>query len=521
MRQSTSHSKYGSPKHADIPPIRGAPSVRLARRGGTRRAVSLLRACSKGRAPWVLALLAATVGVVLLAGAAHAQGWSQPTNISNSAGDSKRPAVAVDQDGSLHVVWEDQSSGNWDILYASRRPGERWSDPVNISNNPGGSFRPAITVGANGSVHVAWHDDTFGNWDILYAVKAADASWSEPTNISQTSGWSFWPSIVLGADDSVHVAWHDNTAGNWEVLSASKPLDGPWSPPSNLSGSAGVSFTPVLFSEKDGSVDAVWQDDASGNPEIFTASKAAGGAWSVPEDISNTATASAPFALTSIPNAGARVVWREETAEGARLFSVEKVPGEGWSVPEDLGGAVGGSGRFAIGEGKDGDLYLVWDDLWEGDREILVSTRTPDGTWSPTSNISRAQGDSTLPALAPGGDGSIHVVWRDDSPGNGEIFYSGTYPGPEANDGVPSAAVQLDRGCNRITSTYPDSTSVRTLASAVSPPEVLLSMWKRQEDDWLGYSASYLQVSDLFEQDSQEPLFVCVSAPAQFASLHG
>jgi hypothetical protein len=485
--------------------------------------VHLDLATREARSPtWSLrfffALLALAVAGTVSAGAS-VEGWSPPTNISNSGGESKRPAVAVGVDGALHVVWEDQSPGNWEVLYASKEAGGDWSPPSNVSNNPGGSFRPAVAVGPDGSVHVAWHDDTFGNYEILYATKPPGGEWSTPTNISNSSGWSYWPSIAVGADGSVYVAWHDDTPGNWEVMSASRAPDGPWSPATNLSESAGTSFIPKLFPESDGSINAVWQDNTSRSWDIFSASRPPGGPWSAAVNISSSDGDSAPFAAAQSADGSLRVVWREAASGGLRLLSATKSPGGPWSSPEDVSGPVGGSGPFLVGTGKDEALYLLWDDLTLGNQEVFFASRAAGGPWSPPFNVSESPADSTLGGLATGSDGSLHMVWQDGPPGKGDIFYSERFAAEREGGAAPPegmGVVRLTRGCNRVTSSYPDSTAADALADAVSPAHALVSLWKREAGDWLGYSPSYPSVSDLFRQDFQALFFICTSGEAEF-----
>ena len=42
-------------------------------------------------------------------------------------------------DGTIHVVWQDDSSGNREIFYTQLPPGGTWSTPENVSNNSGSS----------------------------------------------------------------------------------------------------------------------------------------------------------------------------------------------------------------------------------------------------------------------------------------------------------------------------------------------------------------------------------------------
>ena len=72
------------------------------------------------------------------------------------------PAIAV-SGNNVHVVWEDVTPGNCDILYRrSTDSGATFPNVIkNLSSNAGISQLPAIAVSGN-NVHVVWEDDTPG-----------------------------------------------------------------------------------------------------------------------------------------------------------------------------------------------------------------------------------------------------------------------------------------------------------------------------------------------------------------------
>jgi len=76
--------------------------------------------------------------------------------------------------------------------------------------------------------------------------------------------------------------------------------------------------------------------------------------------------------------------------------------------------------------------------------------------------------------------------------------------------------VPLVAGCNPVASTFPDATSIETIAGAVSPPEILISIWEFEAGIWLGYSPQFPDVSDLTEKDFLDVAFLCVNAPGSF-----
>jgi len=47
---------------------------------------------------------------------------------------------------------------------------EEW-DPRNVSRSPGLSYAPSIAIDNEGNVHLLWSDDTPGNYEVFYSFK--------------------------------------------------------------------------------------------------------------------------------------------------------------------------------------------------------------------------------------------------------------------------------------------------------------------------------------------------------------
>ena len=63
-----------------------------------------------------MGILIATIGIGLLAQAARADG-TPAKRLTWNYGGSRSPAIAVDPSGNLHVVWSDDTPGNYEIFY--------------------------------------------------------------------------------------------------------------------------------------------------------------------------------------------------------------------------------------------------------------------------------------------------------------------------------------------------------------------------------------------------------------------
>ena len=74
-------------------------------------------------------------------------------------------------------------------------------------------------------------------------------------------------------------------------------------------------------------------------------------------------------------------------------------------------------------------------------------------------------------------------------------------------------SVTLVAGCNPVASSYPNATGVATIAGAIDPSTILISIWKFDTATgvWLGYSPQAPQASDLTAVDRLDAIFICDS----------
>jgi hypothetical protein len=93
-----------------------------------------------------------------------------PKNVSNNAGDSYEPEIAVDSSGNINFVWEDDTAGNGEVYFSrSQDGGSTWSAVINLSSTTADSDNPCIAIDSSGNINIVWEDDTPGNWEIHFA----------------------------------------------------------------------------------------------------------------------------------------------------------------------------------------------------------------------------------------------------------------------------------------------------------------------------------------------------------------
>ena len=139
-------------------------------------------------------------------------------NLSNNAGESLLPSIAASKNN-VHVVWyESTGFNNGEIFYTrSTDGGNLWCCSINLSNNGGNSIDPVIAISGN-NVYVVWVDNNLGVDEVFYRRSTDGGVSFEPTvNLSNTPGGSLAPSITVSGNN-VHVAWVDNSLGTSEIF---------------------------------------------------------------------------------------------------------------------------------------------------------------------------------------------------------------------------------------------------------------------------------------------------------------
>jgi len=372
-------------------------------------------------------------------------GWTYPLVISDgfqssywNDGESYSPTIATDDNGNIHVAWQDDTDGPWgtdrEIMYVKFTAEIGWSNVSIVSDGFAGSFwndgyssNPTLDVDSQGRVHVAWYDTTDGKWgtdtEIMYTKYSPNSGWSNVSIVSDGFNGAYWnddysqdPSIAADGQGGVHVAWVDYTEGPWgggsrdvEIMYAKLTPGSGWSNVTIITGGVASSGDrssdkPTIAADEQGNVYLAW-------------SESPGGLYGYDDEI---------------------------------LFS-KFISENGWSNASIISDGYGGnywndgqSDRPSIDVDDQGNIYLVWDDGSDGpwrytgsDYEIMYSVYTGKTGWTYPLVISDGfdgsywnHGNSWLSAVAVDNQDGVHIVWWDytDGPwktnsGDQEIMY--------------------------------------------------------------------------------------------------
>ena len=128
---------------------------------------------------------------------------------------SELPQIAV-QGSNVYVVWQDNTPGNYDILFKRSSNNGNGFKTVNLKNSNGTSVFPQIALDGS-NVYVVWQDNTPGNYDIFLQRSLSNGTKFGDRNISNNNSTSEMPQISL-SDGQIYIIWRDNDRGIYDVF---------------------------------------------------------------------------------------------------------------------------------------------------------------------------------------------------------------------------------------------------------------------------------------------------------------
>jgi hypothetical protein len=87
------------------------------------------------------------------------------SSITNT-GLNQLPDMFVDSNNVVHVCWQSNRDGYWEIYYANS---ESSFVHIRVTNFKSKSLKPKIAGDNYGNIYIVWHDNRFGNWEIFLA----------------------------------------------------------------------------------------------------------------------------------------------------------------------------------------------------------------------------------------------------------------------------------------------------------------------------------------------------------------
>jgi len=368
-------------------------------------------------------LIIGVIGVLVLLQPINAQTWSSSKRLTFTSGISYFPAAAVDSNNHIYVVWYDNTLGNFEIYCRkSTNGGSSWSKR-RLTWTLDVSIYPAIAVDPNNHVHVIWQDHTPGNWEIYYKKSTDGGSSWTTKRLTNNSSQSFYPGIAVNSASHIYVVWYDDASGNVEIYFKRSTDGGSSWTTKRLTWTSGDSANPAIAVDSANHLHVVWHDNTPGNFEIYYKKSTDGGSSWATKRLTWTSGPSFSSAIAVDSNNNPHVVWEDETSGNREIYLKRSTDGGVNWTTKRLTWTSGHSQVPYAAIDSQNRFHVVWYDDTTGNSEIYYKRSTNGGLNWATKRLTYNAGNSYMPTIAIDSSNRLFVVWYDDSPGNYEIYY--------------------------------------------------------------------------------------------------
>lgn len=321
-------------------------------------------------------------------------GWMEPVVIDDNIGDALRPehgwlspmAILDSDDNVLMLYGIDLKSGQYSGTYVRYWDGENLSEPLEWAASRG----PHV-VDSKNTLHIIANESYFERDAALVHIRWEGTSFAKTTLFAGqfVQPCVFYHGLDIDEEDHLHLTFQDKSKGVTEVWYTR--YDGAaWSEPVNLSQSPANSLSPSLAVGKDGMLYLAWHEefeDASivgqTAPVMFTYNDGDGWSQPIPSVLTGT------FVEVEADQRGFAYVHAEN--------QVVIWDGAAWDGPYEVEYPGFATAFYHRATEANGQLHFMWNRYHEvadettGEvryqREVCYRKRAPDGTWSPVISL--------------------------------------------------------------------------------------------------------------------------------------
>ena len=369
------------------------------------------------------AFAAGMIGVFLLIRPISAQTWTGTKRLTWNSGTSSETAVATDSANNIHVVWHDNTAGNYEIHYKrSTDGGVSWTTK-RLTWNSGRSRLASIAVDSKDHIHVVWEDDTPGNSEI-YHKKSTDwgSTWTTK-RLTWTSGYSRSPTVAADSNNYIYVVWPDNTTGASRLYFKKSTNGGLSWTTKRLTWNPGSSYESSIIADSAGNLHVVCEHYNLAPPEIYYKKSTDGGETWTTKRLTWTLGGSHYPLIAADSSNHLHAVWMDYPAGNNEIFLGRSTDGgTTWTIKR-LTWNSGWSSYPCVTADMNDHIHVFWQDDTTGNFQIYHKWRVTWGAPWATERLTWNSESSGPPAVAVDSGNDIHLVWDETTPGSLEIFY--------------------------------------------------------------------------------------------------
>lgn len=332
-----------------------------------------------------------------------------------------------------------------------------WTKPINLSNSPASSGRPAIVADGYGYVHVFWSEDVggksilnipskmIGDGNTIFYTRWDGASWAQPLDILIVPGEDIaeYVAATVDQENRIHLVWTGQSDFYYSSAPAQKANSAHhWSTPVVVAtGSARTEWESSIVVDASGNIHVAYATRGDDGGVYHVMSTDGGATWQVPTRLSGALDQlEEAFSNVRIITDDAQrlhVIWQTVEAQGfgQGIYYARSVDrGATWSAPVRM--AYRDPGEYgvvfpSIASVGESELHMIYvDGSWHTGRYHRIS-RDGGETWGAPSHVfTDFEGVNGRPIFLVDGGGGLHLIltWRTRTQIGGTFYarWSGT-----------------------------------------------------------------------------------------------
>jgi hypothetical protein len=417
----------------------------------------------------------------------YAFGTTKPVSVDQTIFAQGQPASMSDGQGNLWVVWQAGPVGRRQIYAACYTPdADTYNRSVQVSHSTGDHCNPAIAIDGTGTVYVVWQQNTSGKWDIYMATlgnwntsslrRVPDStSGTTPTSLNRTN-----PVIAASRQPSglVAIAWQDDRAGNQDIYVTRSTNRFETSLSYRVTSNSANQTNPAIAIDSLDTIVLVWTDARHGSTDIYGATSV-GSTWANVPVVSAGSSQSSPKVVAGSSGHVLYLTWVDNASGNPDIFyartdGLPTSPLTGVNIVDDTSGAAQQAPTIAAVAGPNGNdrVFICWEDgrnvRYSGKTELYFAEVGAGAIRAnvPVDNDGIA-GNQHNPALGLDRLGYPYVLWADDRNPTVQIYYAGvTYADP-----VPLVQAVLSASVGGTVGTSPSRIDTLNDVSVVIPAQ--------------------------------------------------
>jgi len=370
-------------------------------------------------------------------------GQNEPVGADIGEVDRAAPSTAVDSGGNIWAVWHAGPAGSRDIYIARLAAGATsFGSSTRITTSPADQCNPDIALGGDDKLYVVWQDNRLGDWDIYGATSADGTSWSAQRRISDSNDNQTNPAVAVdsGSPNRAYVVWQDDGSGNQDIYIAASSNGFGINTITRITSNTADQTDPAIAIGSSNAVYVVWADARGSSLDIYGA---ASDSWTNVPVVTKAAAQSEPAIAAEAAGSIIHLLWTDAISGESDIYyaasdGLPASPLVGTNLIDDTSGADQLSPTIAVtgSSGANLKVFAAWLDkrnvsAGNGDTDLyMTQTNSGHGT-----NILVGDGGTnssqSQPVMGVDRYGYPYVLWTDGRDANTQIYYAAsTYMRP-------------------------------------------------------------------------------------------